>query len=128
MIRVSKDGNDIDYYEHSIKQGNDCPLVVEITTPNGFDGSGSDFVFTMNYGETSILWSVANGNLSMTVGIDPDTSLPLTAITIPFTPAFTRTLPVGRLTNYELERHVAGGEQKTYLEGILVVRKGINVD
>lgn len=114
-----------DTYDHEIWRGNDSPLVVRFPQ---FDGSGSDFVLTMRFRGAEMVRRVSTGELSMLVAPHPLTGLTATTVTWPCGHAESRLLPAGRLTRYELERQVPGGEQRTFLQGFMIVREATNVD
>jgi hypothetical protein len=117
-----------DIYDHEIQQGNDNPLIVRISTPNGFDGSGSEWILTARFKGGSLVRRLSFGELSISIAPHPTTGLTATTITWGCPPEDSRVLPIGRLTKYELERQVPSGEQRTYLEGYMIVRRGNNVD
>lgn len=130
MNDCSPDDGDLgpELYDHPVWQGNDSPLIVEISSENGFDGTGSDFVLTIAYKTDVVIYRSSTGGLIMDIVTDPATGIKATIVTWQCTPAMSRLLPIGRLAQYELERQVSGGEQKTLLAGYMDVHRGQNVD
>lgn len=113
-------------YDFLGKQGNTLPIVVRVP----FDCTGDDWVLC--------IVPLGGGVLRKAVLSSPGVSLlALTnissggntkwQISCTLSAAETRSMPVGTgAVRYELERRSAGGEQRTYIEGRILLSVGIN--
>lgn len=108
-------------YDIKVRRGNNVPVAWRFKNADGslFGIGGDVFQLTIVWGGERIEASTEDSTLTRN---DPQA-------TISWRPTLeqTRDLPDGRQATYELER-IASGEQRTLVEGFVVVEGGINGD
>ena len=104
-------------YDFDIWRGNNQPAVKFIFP---FDIASSSFIMRLTIDETTYSYSSDDGDLIID---ETDNS-----VVWPYTVEISREIPLGKNSQYELERRVSGGEQRTYLYGYITGRGGLNDD
>ena len=110
-------------YDLLTRHGNTLTVPLRFKSADGspFDLTGSELVFYCKAQQGSV-------NLRKTIGSGLAMSDPASGrVTVTLTAAETRSLPAGRMTDYEIERRIDGTE-KTLLAGLIEVEAGINDD
>jgi hypothetical protein len=106
-----------------IRQGNSY-RVVGWQFP--FDITGSEIVLTIKWPGGSIEKSTSDGGLAVEGTEINGVAVPIVYWTP--TVAESREIPIGPVARYEIERRVPGGEQRTYVEGFVIGKSGVNND
>lgn len=91
-----------------------------------FDLTGSEFTLTIKWRNWSLSKSTADGGLVVENTEIEGETVPV----VYFTPTVeeSRQIPLGRVADYEVERRVEGGEQRSYVSGKVIGRGGNNND
>lgn len=91
-----------------------------------FDLTGSAIVLTIKWRNWSLIKSTADGGL-----VTENTEVEGATVPVVYwTPTLeeTRQIPLGRVADYEVERRVPGGEERTYVKGKVIGMGGKNND